>query len=182
MWGYIIGFSVLMLVLAVIFARYVIRRLDSIESSPVSDRREEKIFKLYSEIESMLDSFEEYVGEVHEELEREREELGELSRRASSLYLQTADSFAQFSGYPQAQEHPRHGEGQPQAPQSDAHEISENKRGSRLSSRDRSALGGLKTKSQKVRFLMSRGLSLEEVARELGIGKGEVRLIADLDK
>ncbi|MCL2084351.1 MAG: hypothetical protein FWH06_03720, partial [Oscillospiraceae bacterium] len=53
---------------------------------------------------------------------------------------------------------------------------------SRLSDRDKEALGRLATKPQKVRFLMSRGLSVEEVARELDIGKGEILLIADLDK
>jgi hypothetical protein len=53
---------------------------------------------------------------------------------------------------------------------------------SRLSSRDKEALGRFATKPQKVRFLMSRGLALDEVARELSIGRGEVRLIAELEK
>ncbi len=50
-----------------------------------------------------------------------------------------------------------------------------------LSQRDRDALDRFPTKAQKVRFLMSRGLPLEDIARELGIGKGEVRLITDLE-
>ena len=53
---------------------------------------------------------------------------------------------------------------------------------SRLSARDREALGRFATKPQQVRFLMGRGLPLEEVAREMGIGTGEVRLIAELEK
>ncbi len=196
MWGYwlyIAGFSVIILVLAVVFVRYVMRRLDSVEGSPASDRREEKIFRLYSEIESMMDSFEEYVGEVHEELERERAELAELSRRASSLYMQAEDRVLNLSEYTQGNEPSGGAPRRSAAPESPlapggrmsgapGQENSGNKRESRLSSRDRSTLSGLKTKSQKVRFLMSRGLSLEEVARELGIGKGEVKLIADLEK
>ncbi|GHV35539.1 hypothetical protein FACS18949_13720 [Clostridia bacterium] len=53
---------------------------------------------------------------------------------------------------------------------------------SRLSEKNKEALGRFATKPQKVRFLMGLGLPLEEVAKELDIGKGEVLLITDLDK
>lgn len=181
-WAYLVIFSLLMLVLALLFARHIIRRLDNIENGPPADRREETIFKLYSEIESMLDSFEEYVGEVHEEIEGEREELNELSRRASAIFLQSEGTLRQLSGYSQSPA-PRQPEPQrPERAEAATRPDDDPPRSARLSARDRTTLGTLKTKSQKVRFLMSRGLALEEVARELNIGKGEVKLIADLDK
>ena len=203
MWGFIVGFPVLMLAAAVFFSRHVIKRLGSVESSLVADRREEKLFKLYSEIEDMLDCFEEYVGEVHEELEGKREELAEISRRASSLFMQAEDRFAQLADFqpqirllplPKASQQSLQQTAPQTTPKSTMQTILQapsqkpltapksdpSRRDSKLTAQDRGTLKGLKTKTEKVRFIMGKGLSLEEAARELGIGKGEVRLIASL--
>jgi hypothetical protein len=51
-----------------------------------------------------------------------------------------------------------------------------------LSGPDREELARCGAKHQKVRFLLRRGFSEDEAARELGIGKGEARLIAALDR
>jgi hypothetical protein len=144
-----------------------------------TDQRLAKILALYDNIEGLMDSFEHYVEEMRQELERERGHMTELSRQAAVLYSKSSA--------------PNHS---PEPPPELPKELEQNggpvpngapipgkaKRTSRLTDSDIRKLDEMTTKQQKVRFLMSRGLSLEEVARELNIGKGEVRLIADLDK
>ena len=180
--------------------------------------KDEKIFRLYQNIEAMLDSFEAYVGEVHGELELRRTELLEISRQATTLYMQgirpsapsqaapsqttssqaaniqtvsnaasmqTPFTYAAYEATPisaPSQAAPSQA-AEPYASQyaPPARKVQPEPPG-RLSSRDRHELAKLSGKNKKVRFLMGRGLSVEETARELGIGKGEVLLIVDLDK
>jgi hypothetical protein len=148
--------------------------------------QEEKIFQLYTQIEDMLDSFEEYVREMHIGLEEKRQELIELNRQAQVVYMQVMSVQSQI---PVAVPQPVP---QPIAEPDDVTPLKPEKAEmpakmtkdipSRLTDKDKEALGRFATKPQKVRYLMSRGLSLDEVAKELDIGKGEVILIADLDK
>ena len=150
-----------------------------------ADGREDKIFQLYGQIEEMLDSFEAYVGEIHTQLEEKRTELIELNRQAQVVYLQALES-AKSVPLPAPPENMLAAQSA-QAPQpAPQHDKSKRENGngkrSRLTDKDREALGRFATKPQKVRFLMSRGMSVDEVARELDIGKGEVLLITDLDK
>ena len=146
--------------------------------------REDKIFQLYSQIEEMLDNFESYVGEMHTQLEDKRTELIELNRQAQVVYLQALEG-----GKPAEPENILSAPIPVPAPAPQPKAAAMRKQGgtkeekrSRLTDKDKEALGRFATKPQKVRFLMSRGLSIDEVARELDIGKGEVLLIADLDK
>lgn len=127
------------------------------EESP--DGKQETIFTLYQHIEEMLDSFEEYVGEMHAGLDEKREELLELSRQARAVYLQALEAKP-----PVVPPEPEPVEPIPipqfvKPPKKEAGK-------SRLSDKDKEALGRFVTKPQKVRFLMSRGLSLEEVAQK----------------
>ena len=168
MWGYIAGFSAVFTVSALLFARRIAGKLNSIKSDPELVRREEKLFKLFDELEGMMNSFEEYVGEVHTELEQKRAELTELSQKASTIYAQIEDRLSQTQP--------------PKEQEADSGKMPANKKSARLGAVDRKAVNGFATKPQKIRFLMSRGFSLDEVARELDIGKGEVKLIVDLDK
>ena len=164
--------------------------------------REDKILRLYEQIEEMLDSFEEYVGEVHTQLEEKRVELIELNRQAQVVYMQALESAktavpAAAPVYVPEPENilaaqPVQAASPPPPPEpivtrvKPKHETvnggGATPKRSRLSDKDREALGRFATKPQKVRFLMSRGMSVDEVARELDIGKGEVVLITDLDK
>jgi len=153
------------------------------------ERQEDKIIQLYTQIEEMLDSFEEYVGEMHTGLEEKRQELLELNRQAQVVYMQVLSEprpapvtvpvpeEAPAPAAPPKPVKPVKAEQSASKPANPPKETS-----SRLTDRDKEALGRLATKPQKVRYLMSRGLSLDEVAKELDIGRGEVILIADLDK
>jgi membrane protein involved in colicin uptake len=179
----------------IIWVRGAVKRLKSDQNQMESpDSRQEKLIRLYQQIEEMLDSFEEFVGEVHGQLDGKRAELIELNRQAQVIYLQVLEASSR-----QAEEAARvvyepEAALPPEAPVRKAAAGRVIKQGewgkkadgtqkqSRLSDRDKETLGSLSTKPQKVRFLMSRGMSLEEVARELDIGKGEVLLITDLNK
>ncbi|MDR0248460.1 MAG: hypothetical protein LBI44_02195 [Oscillospiraceae bacterium] len=191
-------------------SRFTARRLAALNPS---SEREAKIFRLYREIESLLDSFDQYVAEVHAEIEDERAALAELSRRASVIYLSTLSEPPAAAPPPPtpspavrpfplhvlppdastfnavtpddippprpapADAPPRLQEVPPPAPAP-----AEPKHSSLLAEKDREQMNKLTTKAQKVRFLMSRGIPADEAARELNIGIGEIRLIADLSK
>jgi TolA-binding protein len=169
-----------------------------------AEQREERLTELYGHIEELMDVFESYVEEVRQDFERERAALAELSRQAAALYARGPETAAAPvpTAEPVAVPPAAPGGAQPapapaasggvNAPvirpaafpafDAEAEKGRKTEPPSRLSGRDKAALGRFATKPQKVRFLMSRGLALDEVARELGIGWGEVRLIAELEK
>jgi hypothetical protein len=174
-------------VVLVLHERSVKRRFEE----TVADMRENraldaKIVRLYQEIEEMLESFEDYVGEVHDELESRRNELLNMSRQATTLYLQVMQPgvFAPkpVVEQPAPPEETAKREAAAAEPQPAGKGGEENGKASRLSPREKAALDRLAGKGQKIRYLTGKGFSLNEVARELDIGKGEILLILDLDK
>ncbi|MDR0324700.1 MAG: hypothetical protein LBI19_01225 [Oscillospiraceae bacterium] len=192
MWEIWLAASVAALIIVLILhERSVRRRFKEAQAETRENRAlDQKIVRLYREIEEMLDSFEAYVGEVHEELESRRNELLTMSRQATTLYMQVMQPGV-FAPKPQVEEAPPPGE--PPAPldKPAKKEPRPSKKGetpaeegkpSRLSQRDRAELDRLPGKGQKIRYLTGKGLTMSEVARELNIGKGEIRLILDLDK
>ncbi len=148
-------------------------------------QREARLVDLYNHVEELMDVFETYIEEVRQDIERERASLTEMSRQAATLYMRALESPvhpiapAPIAPAPTAPPPPPP---LPLTEQRAAEDLDAAPGSARLSDRDREALGRFATKPQKVRFLMSRGLALEEVARALGIGKGEVRLIAELER
>jgi hypothetical protein len=190
MWYIWLAASVAVLVTAlVLHEKSIKRRFDEAQSEVRANRAlDAKIVRLYQEIEEMLDNFEAYVGETHEELELRRSELLNMSRQATTLYMQVMQP-AVFAPRPQPEavpppEEPAQHETPYKEPQSGkkASAAEEDGKPSRLSPRERADLDRLPGKGQKIRFLTGKGFTLSEVARELGIGKGEILLILDLDK
>lgn len=173
---------ILPVVTAVILTRWVRRELNKREPDTGLIRREARLVDLYNNLEDLMDAFEGYLEEVRQELEEERAALTELSRQASALYVRAAEPPAP----PRAAE--PYSQADAPVPPADAPRVvrpapePDGGKDSRLSERDREALDRFVTKPQKVRFLMSRGLSIEEAARALDVGQGEVRLIASLEK
>ena len=196
---------------------YVRRKLNELKPKADAGEKEARVFKLYQEIESMLDSFDQYVDEVHKDLEEERAALTEISRQSQIVFLQAMEQVTLIH---QAQATQRQAQ---QMPQPDLEPLLEDApaayytpsggksragdratpmaepppvkrtvarpgslpeppKDSRLTDKERQTLTQLETKAKRVRFLMSRGFAVDEVARELGIGIGEVRLIADLER
>lgn len=183
--------AVVNIVLWIVTLRYARKPAKDKGQSPVAER-EARVFKLYQEIESMLDSFEQYIPEVHAELERERAALNETARQAQVLLMQAMEKAAAIEKLaatppppPEQKEKPpteprravRGAKPKPPRPEEEPKPSD-----TRLSERDRQTLANLDSKARRVRFLMSRGFAVDEIARELNIGIGEVRLIADLDK
>lgn len=178
-------------------ARRTAKKLSEMQTESEQIRSmDEKIFRLYQEIESMLDNFEEYVSEVHEEQEFRRKELLEMSRQATTLYMQVMQPSVYTglrpplpdSAEPLPELQKAHGYETPETykpvSQGDkkAEDLRSQVKASKLASRDRLELDRLSTKGQKVRYLMSRGFTIDDVARELELGKGEIKLIVDLEK
>jgi hypothetical protein len=165
--------------------RSVKRRFEEAQAELRENRAmDQKIVRLYKEIEEMLDNFEAYVGEVHEDLEAQRNELLTMSRQATTLYMQVMQPgvFApkpapEPQPEPRPAEEPARAERRENPPPAD-----DGKPPSRLSPRHRTELGRISGKGQKIRYLTGKGLTMSEIARELDIGKGEIRLILDLDK
>lgn len=171
-----LGFTITLL----IYALSVKRQFEKVREEQKETRElDAKIFRLYNEIEEMLDSFETYVSEVHDEMESRRNELVAMSRQATTLYMQVMQPDAYPPPRPPKPEDPP-AEERPALKKTDETPPKEEK--SKLSARDLMELGKLGSKGKKIRFLMSRGLNMSEIAREMKIGKGEIRLILDLDK
>ncbi|MDR1669755.1 MAG: hypothetical protein LBR76_07345 [Oscillospiraceae bacterium] len=169
-----------------IFALSVRKRLQKMREEQKETRElDAKIFRLYNEIEEMLDSFEAYVGEVHDEMESRRSEMVAMSRQATTLYMQVMQPDAYPVRPPAKPEEPAREEA-PRPPAGKAEKAEKapppKEEKSKLSPRDLVELGKLNSKGKKIRFLMGRGLNMSEIAREMKIGKGEIRLILDLDK
>jgi hypothetical protein len=188
MWYFWLALSVAVLIIVLILhERSVKRRFDEAQAEARANRAlDEKIVRMYQEIEEMLDNFEEYIGEVHGELEIRRNELLNMSRQATTLYMQVMQPGV-FAPRPQFEESSAPEEpAQKTPPESQfirkAAATEEDGRQSRLSPQERANLDRLPGKGQKIRFLTGKGYTLNDVARELGIGKGEIMLILDLDK
>jgi hypothetical protein len=159
------------------------QRVDKKNKAMDDDRRMETILALYDNIEGLMDNFEHYVEEVRQEFERERGHMTELSRQAAVLYSKSAVPVNTGVSLTEPQSDPIPEQSE-QTTENGATRTIQHKplRSSRLTESENRKLSEMSAKQQKVRYLMSRGFSLEEIARELDIGKGEVRLIADLDK
>ena len=190
MWDVVFVISIAVLIIAMIMhERSVKRRFEEAQAEARENRAlDKKIARLYKEIEEMLDSFEAYVGEAHEELEARREEMLTMSRQATTLYLQVMQPGV-FAPKPQtdepqpaAAEDPKENVIRKPAKGKRADTPAEDGRSSRLSPRDLAELDKMSGKAQKIRYLTGKGLSLNEVAKELNMGKGEIHLILDLDK
>ncbi len=173
-----LGFGITLL----IYALSVKRQFEKVREEQRENRElDAKIFRLYNEIEEMLDSFEAYVSEVHDEMESRRTELIAMSRQATTLYMQVMQPEA-YPKPPRPEEASAAKEERPAVTKPEKEDAPPKEEKSKLSARDRTELGKLDGKGKKIRFLMGRGLNMSEIARELKIGKGEIRLILDLDK
>jgi Mg2+ and Co2+ transporter CorA len=158
--------------------------------------REQKLLSAYANIEDLFDSFEEFVRETRGELERDRRELMELSRQATAIYVRVIEQeplvytpppplpeppppvMAEEPAKPKAAAKPKTSAAKPKAAppaqampgETAAHRI--------LTAENRESLQRFANKNQKIRYLLTLGLSQGDVARELDIGVGEVRLVA----
>ncbi len=205
-------FIVLQLVAWIVFIRLFVKQSRKKNTEDKNKGREEKLFRLYNSLEEMMDSFEEYVNTARQEIESQRRELSELSRQATVMFLQARDrvsvDLTDAQQADNAADTPASGPassklsavtaiaapGKPNKPDaipvnndsqpgSDKKSPPQNEKGDlKLSNKDREAVRKFSTKPQKVRYLISCGLSVDEVAKELDIGIGEVKLISDLDR
>ena len=185
---FVVAMAIFQVISFVVLARRVLKELEKAKTANGLTGRETRLVGLYGHLEELMDVFEVYVDEVRQEIEKERSALLEMSRQAAALYART-----QGMGDPRAQASEDGKQGAKTPEINEASKVSDPEisvsralktaaRGSKLSDKDRETLKRFSTKSQCVHFLMGRGFSLEEVAREMGIGTGEVRLIIELEK
>ncbi len=110
-------------------------------------------------LEAMLEELEEKEREIMRKIDRREEELGRLFERGDAL-LRSALQGAAAQG---AALHAAPGPARPLGPD-----------------RTGAAQATGESKAEAVRRLAEEGLDVLEIARRLGIGKGEVQLILDL--
>jgi len=192
---FVIAMTILQVVSFIVLTRHVLSKLAKAKAKDGLAGREARLVELYGHVEELMDVFEAYIDEVRQDVEKDRAELTELSRQAAVIYTRIADTQRVESGElrvesadktpapqlltPSKGGPPRIVRPAHPAPLPNSQLSTLN---SQLSPRDLEELGRFATKPQKVRFLMGRGLALEDVARALGVGTGEVRLIAELEK
>ena len=149
---------IVVVVLQLVFLALLTRRVRAVLAGEEggAQRREARLLELYGRVEELMDVFESYVGEARRDIEKQRAALSAVSARL-----------------PARPESPRivRPAAAPRTPHA-----------APLTPGDREALARLSAMPQKARFLLSRGLPPEEAARALGIGVGEVRLIAELEQ
>jgi hypothetical protein len=135
--------------------------------------REEKIFRLYQNIEDLMDGFEEYVEEMKLELFREIKEVRvELSQEKESVLAIAKESVSQSKLVVPAK-----------APKNS--KTSKSSKASKSDTMDSASLPQVDGKSgriDKVNELIDKGLSVDDIARKLNMGKGEVKLIYQIHK
>ncbi|MCL2748069.1 MAG: hypothetical protein FWE59_05370 [Oscillospiraceae bacterium] len=162
--AFVVAIAVIQLVAFSFLTRYVLtvlaRGRASLKAADGFQSREARLISLYGHVEELMDVFENYIEEVRQDVEKERAAMTEMTRQVASFVH--ADCAAPMAHHTAKDEGFRAlSQPLPPVPPVPPHPDS---------------------KPARARALMGRGLPLGEVARELGIGTGEVRLIAELDR
>ena len=127
--------------------------------------KEKKLFRLYQNIEDMLNGLEEYIEEVKADIAKEKEESAKTEEKIDAIYQKIVDASNAFE--------------QEQAKLNESKE----KETERKISREESGIPPQKmSKHGKVLYLQAKGLNEDTIAKELGISHGEVALILGIQK
>jgi hypothetical protein len=183
--------SITVLALAVwccVQVRSLRRELRNTREQLFQSGREQKLLSAYANIEDLFDSFEEFVRETRGELERDRRELMELSRQATAIYVRVIEQepVVYTPPPPEPVPAPAAVEAKPKAAPAKQKAPAKPKASAALKGpghtaltiENRESLQRFATKNQKIRYLLTLGLPQGDVARELDIGVGEVKLVA----
>lgn len=172
---FLFAFFVFILLFALLFTYNRLKaKTPNSGASPEAQGRERQLFALYQNLEDMLSGMEEYVEGARAEIAEKLEQAQEKCKLAEELYAKLNDAlgagvFAQIS-----------------AP---AAETAKAARGSRAAKPAQPPGGPAApepakdmTKHDRVWLMKSEGASPDEIARELGVSRGEVRLILGIKK
>lgn len=163
---YLLILLVFLLAAAIIFLYDRLKRSRNAEEGGTIKEKEQRLFKLYQNLEDMILSFEEYVDEAKEEIARERD--AKMNAYSSLHEEDTVQLSEKYTPSFQKKKDER------------AHiPVQEMKRPGLV--KDETLLSGVKSKKgskvDDVRRLNSEGLQEETIAKELGLSRGEVSLI-----
>jgi len=143
----------LIYILILLYSKHISRKYPDISEYK---QREERLFKLYQNIEDLMDSFEEYVEEVRESLlkdiEEKRKEIKEELNNQKTLVPFTENLPAKVDK--KAKENKPDNNNKPRS---------------------------MTDKISMINQLLEEGLPVEDIAKKLDMGKGEIKLILQLN-
>lgn len=154
------AFFVFILLCVLIFLYNRSRRPKKSESDAIAEK-EKRLFKLYQNLEDMMNGIEDYVEEARAGIAKDREAVSAMEAKIQQVYE------AYKSGMQAKVEEEVKQKSKEKAETSEKHEF---KAPNNVS------------KNELVRFLKDEGLSEDKIAKELGISKGEVALILGIKK
>lgn len=152
---FVFAFFIFILVcLAIIFYAKIVRPSKAKEDS--STDKEKKLFKLYQNLEDMMNGIEEYVEEARKEIDESKSKMAALLEKAMQIQKKL------------------HEQKPPEDP----------KRKDAPKSKEETPAKTLRNmnKNDLVRYLRQEGLDDEKIAKELEISRGEVSLILGMKK
>jgi hypothetical protein len=134
---------------------------ESEEETAAKKEREERLFRLYQNMEEMMDNFEAYIEETRESVEAAKAEMrqqaqtiGDLIARGEATEMNARSAAAMLRNADK-----------PAEPKRDAASIPAEEGGRRL------------TRQDAIRELLAKGLTVEQIAQRLELSINEVRLV-----
>ncbi len=191
---YLYTIFVFLLVLVVIWLVARVVRFRKKSAAPTANEKE-GLFKLYQSLEEMMNSLEEYVEKAREDMAKDKAETATMLGKMEQLYREmkeplqapaptaearepvlagvsrTRETAAVIKTAPQPREYSK-----PTAAAPAMEPVLRSALSAVPAAEPMMAEGALK-KNKIVRFMRDEGLSDEQIAKELGISRGEVALI-----
>ncbi len=154
----------LICVLLFLYRRFIVLpngKKASAEAEAQGREKEERLFRLYQNIEEMMDNFEGYLEDTREQMEsvkaevaRQQQQIGELIEHAEAIEARTLSAIDSVRGGRHARQ-----EQQPEEADKPA------------------AVSGKKGKQDAVRELLNKGMTVEQIAQKMELSINEVKLV-----
>lgn len=186
--------SALFIFLLVCIAIWLVARVVRSKKKAVPANEKDNLFKLYQGMEDMMNSLEEYVEKAKEDMAKDREEAARMLEKVESLYKEMKEKMQAIpeatekvrepvlTAVPRARETavkvlPPVREQRPAPAPIPVPVPARPVISTTAGIPDAYAPEGALKKNKIVRFMRDEGLSDEQIAKELGISRGEVALI-----
>jgi len=157
-------FALFVFLLLCLFMKYYAKKIRPKEDKTESSQREQRLFMLYQNLEEMMDDMEVFMEKARTEMAEQKHETADMLEQMEQLYSKLMEHKQEI--IPPA---PPKKRGRPRKQQLTVVPVD-----------GRPML--VKSKHERVRELMAQGATEESIARQLGISKGEVSLIAGMKK
>jgi biopolymer transport protein ExbB/TolQ len=162
---FIFAFFVFVLLCGMIWLYSRLKRPKKSAEDAVSEK-EKRLYKLYQNLEDMMNGIEEYVEEARTGIAKDKEEIAAIHAKIENMHtIYKNDIQARVEEEARPKEKEAEKPAVAEAPAKKEIKIPRNM-----------------SKSEVVRYLKDEGMEEDKIAKELGISKGEVLLILGLKK